>query len=81
VIGPDRFVEVFLDAPLDICRSRDTTGAYHLADTGRLTDFPGVSAAYDPPTQADLTLHTHGLSVEQSVDQILELLKERTLIS
>ncbi|HEY0007690.1 MAG TPA: sulfate adenylyltransferase subunit CysN, partial [Tepidisphaeraceae bacterium] len=80
VIGPNRFIEVFLDAPVEVCRSRDTTGVYPLADQGTMTHFPGVSAAFEPPTQADLALPTHELSIDETVTRILTLLKERNLI-
>ncbi len=80
VVGAERFVEVFLSAPVEVCRTRDKTGAYKLADEGKMAQFPGVSAAYEPPTRADLILPTHELSVEQSVDRIVEYLKQRGFI-
>ena len=67
-------------APVEVCRTRDKTGAYAMADQGKMAQFPGVSAAFEAPTHADLTLPTHELSVEQSVDRILALMKERGLI-
>ncbi len=80
VIGSDRFIEVFLDAPIDICRLRDSTGAYKRADEGKMSQFPGVSSVFEPPTKSDLVLKTHELSVEQSVERILAMLKDRQLI-
>jgi len=81
VIGSERFVEIYLNAPVEVCRKRDSTGAYIMADEGKLAQFPGVSVAFEDPTHADLTLPTHEISVEQSVDQILSLLKARGLIA
>jgi bifunctional enzyme CysN/CysC len=80
-IGADRFVEVFLDAPVDVCRQRDSSGAYRLADAGTIKQFPGVTATFEPATQADLTLPTDTVSVEASVDQILTVLKSRGFIA
>jgi bifunctional enzyme CysN/CysC len=80
VVGPERFVEVHLNAPIEVCRTRDKTGAYTLADAGKMTQFPGISAAYEPPTAADLTLPTHEITVDESVDRILALLKQRDLV-
>ncbi|MGN6504619.1 MAG: adenylyl-sulfate kinase, partial [Tepidisphaeraceae bacterium] len=80
VIGAERFIEVHLNAPIEVCRARDKTGAFELADQGKMPQFPGVSTDYEPPTRADLTLPTHELSVEQSVDRIMALMKERKLI-
>ncbi len=44
LIGPERFVEVFVDTPLDVCRRRDSDGLYLAADRGEIPQFPGVSA-------------------------------------
>ena len=76
-IGPERFIEIYLSAPLEVCRRRDTTGIYDRADRGEIAEFPGVSSQYDIPTEPDLTLATHELSVEACVDQIVALLEER----
>jgi bifunctional enzyme CysN/CysC len=81
VIGADRFVEIFLNCPVDVCRQRDTTNAWKLADQGKLAQFPGVNAAFEDPTQADLAIQTDRVSVEQSVEQILAILRQKKLIS
>ena len=80
VVGGDRFVEIYLSAPVDVCRQRDKTGAYALADAGKIAQFPGVTATYEPPRQPDLTLPTHEITVEESVTRLLALLKERNFI-
>lgn len=51
-----RFLEVFVDAPLDICRSRDPKGIYRAADSSGAVNVPGVQAPYEPPLTPDLTL-------------------------
>ena len=81
VIGNDRFLVVYLSAPIGVCRQRDADGHYALADAGELTSFPGVSAPYEVPTDADLVLPTDKLSVQQCVDQIIELLEQRKVVS
>ena len=80
VVGKDRFVEVFVNAPLDVCRQRDKAGMYAKADRGEIAEFPGVSADYEPPKNPDLTLATNELNVEQCVEQIIALLKQRKII-
>src|SRR3712207_4760979 len=65
VIGPDRFVEVYLSAPVEVCKARDPSGAYAAAERGEIAQFPGVSAAFEEPTAPDLVLPTHQLPVEQ----------------
>ncbi|HWA99952.1 MAG TPA: sulfate adenylyltransferase subunit CysN [Pirellulales bacterium] len=79
-IGSERFVEVYLSAPIDVCRRRDTSGMYAKADAGEIADVPGVSAPYDVPQSADLTLATDRLGVDACVDAILELLRSRGAI-
>ena len=75
LIGPDRFVEVFLDPPLDVCRSRDHAGLYEAADRGEIRQFPGVSAPYDKPADADLVLDTARLDVDACVRAIMAWLE------
>ncbi|MYG99772.1 MAG: adenylyl-sulfate kinase [Acidimicrobiaceae bacterium] len=70
LIGADRFVEVFLDPPLEVCRARDRAGLYEAADRGEIRQFPGVSAPYDKPANADLVLDTSRLDVDACVRAI-----------
>ena len=81
VISPDRFVEVYLSAPVDVCRRRDPTGTYKLAERGEIASFPGVSAAFEEPTNTDLVLPTHEISVEEGVERVIALLKGRGFIA
>lgn len=74
LVGADKWVEVFLDTPLSVCRSRDTTGLYEAADRGDIEEFPGVSATYEEPEDADLRLDTSDMTVDQCVEAIVELL-------
>jgi bifunctional enzyme CysN/CysC len=80
VIGPQRFLEIYLSAPVEVCRQRDRTGAYQLADAGKILQFPGVSAAFEAPAKPDLVLPTHEIPVEESVRQIMDLLRQRGFI-
>jgi bifunctional enzyme CysN/CysC len=77
VIGRDRFLVVHLAAPIDVCRQRDSEGHYKLADEGKLTEVPGVSAPYEAPASPDLVLATHELSVDECLRRILRLLDDR----
>ncbi|MFP6693396.1 MAG: sulfate adenylyltransferase subunit CysN [Pirellulales bacterium] len=79
VIGSDRFIEVFLDVPIDICRDRDTSGMYEKADSGEIKNFPGVTATYDVPESANLVLRPHESSIESCVDVIIDLLRQREI--
>ena len=80
LIGEERFVEVFLDPPAEVCRSRDEAGLYEAADRGEIRYFPGVSAPYDKPDDADLVLDTSRLDVDACVQAITAWLTERGFI-
>jgi len=80
LIGADRFAEIFLDPPVEVCRSRDAAGLYEAADRGEISSFPGVSAPYDKPQDADLVLDTSRLSVRSCTDAVLSLLEARLFI-
>jgi len=74
-IAPEgRFVEVYLNAPLEVCEQRDPKGLYAKARAGQIKDFTGISAPYEAPLNPQITLHTDRLTVEECVAEILELL-------
>jgi adenylylsulfate kinase-like enzyme len=69
------FLEVYLDAALEVCERRDPKGLYARARAGRISEFTGVSAPYEPPEDADLVLHTG----DQSIESCVERLRDRLL--
>jgi bifunctional enzyme CysN/CysC len=75
LIGRDRVLEVYCTAPMDVLRARDASGAYRLADEGKIAQMPGVSAAFEEPAAPDLVLRTDQLSVDESVARIVELMR------
>ena len=79
-IGGDRFLVVHLSAPVEVCRTRDASGVYAKADAGEISDFPGVSAPYEPPARPDLVLPTHDWSLPRSVEAVMRLLEERGVL-
>jgi bifunctional enzyme CysN/CysC len=80
-IGADRFLLVHLSAPVEVCRERDKEGLYGAADSGEIADFPGVSFAFEPPSNPDLVLPTHERPVDECVEEILRLLHQREFLS
>jgi len=66
-----RFVEIFVDTPLDTCVVRDAKGLYRRALDGELTEFTGVSAPYEAPEHPDLHLRTDGVDIETLADCVL----------
>ena len=71
IIGPARFIEVFVDTPLSVCEERDVKGLYRRARAGEIPSFTGVSAPYEPPEHPDVRIDTSALTVENAVAEIL----------
>ncbi len=79
LIGPHRFIEVHLDAPETVRRTRDVTGLYAAADRGEV-DLPGITDRYEAPDEPDLALDTSTTSLTECVDAIVALLAERSFL-
>lgn len=77
MIGRDRFVLVFVNAPLEVLIERDVKGLYKKALAGEIQNFTGISDPYEPPQNPDIVVNTHEESIEESVDKILGYLKAR----
>jgi len=69
------FVEVFVDAPLEVCADRDVKGLYKKAFAGEIEQFTGVSDPYEPPNAPDLVLKTDEESPEESAQRVIEKLE------
>ena len=69
------FVEVFVDAPLEVCADRDVKGLYKKAFSGEIEQFTGVSDPYEPPNAPDLVLKTAEESPEESAQKVIEKLE------
>ena len=69
------FIEVFVDAPLQVCESRDPKGLYKKARAGQLSGFTGVDDPYQPPERAELTLDSANKTAEVLAAEVIEYLK------
>jgi len=69
------FVEVFVDAPLEVCAERDVKGLYKKAFAGEIEQFTGVSDPYEPPNAPDLILKTDEEAPEESAQRVIEKLE------
>jgi adenylyl-sulfate kinase len=76
----DRFIEVFVNASVEVCAERDVKGLYEKAFKGEIKEFTGVSDPYEPPLNPELTLDTEHDSAEEDAGKVLALLEERQLI-
>jgi adenylylsulfate kinase len=75
------FIEVWVDAPLEVCEQRDPKGLYKKARAGQLQDFTGISAPYEPPAAPELRLDAGTQPPEALADQVVTFLYQRGLLS
>ena len=74
IIGKDDFVEVYVSTPIEECERRDVKGLYAKARRGEIKEFTGISAPFEAPEHPALSLDTSKLSLEESVNRLLELI-------
>ncbi len=79
IVGSEDFLEIYVDAPLEVCESRDVKGLYKKARNGEIKDFTGIDSPYEPPLSPALTLNT-GIdtlpdTVKKAFDFLLPLIK------
>jgi bifunctional enzyme CysN/CysC len=75
ILKDGEFIEVYVNAPLAICEQRDSKGLYKKAREGKIPNFTGVSAPYEPPERPEIEVHTDRQTVAESVAQIIEHLR------
>ncbi len=74
IIGKDDFKEIYISTPIEECERRDVKGLYARARRGEVKNFTGISAPFEAPQHPALSLDTSKLSVEESVERLLEFL-------
>jgi adenylylsulfate kinase len=77
IMAPGDFVEVFVDASLETCESRDVKGLYQRARAGQIPEFTGISAPYEAPERPELVLDTNRQTSVESVGRLLGFLEEK----
>lgn len=80
LLMPDDFLEIYCRCPVEICETRDVKGFYQRAREGVIKEFTGISSPYEEPQNAELVVDTGRLSLEESVERVLALLRERGVI-
>jgi adenylylsulfate kinase len=81
LVGEVNFLEVYCRCPVEICERRDAKGLYQRARRGEIKEFTGVSAPYEEPQSPALVLDTATMNLDQCVEAVLELLKQRHVFS
>ena len=71
IVGADKYIEVFVDTPLEVCEQRDVKGLYKKARAGEVKNFTGIDSPYERPLQPNVTLATDHVSIEQSMEILL----------
>ena len=74
------FVEVFVDAPLEVVEARDPKGLYKKARAGIIKNFTGISDPYEAPEEPEIVVYTGRESVEESARKVLEFLRSREML-
>lgn len=77
IIGSDDMITVYVNAPVEVCENRDVKGLYKKARAGEIKNFTGVSNVFEEPAGAEVEVQTDKLSVEESVNKIIEFVIPR----
>jgi bifunctional enzyme CysN/CysC len=81
LVGPDEFIEIFVDTPLEICEQRDPKGLYRKARRGELRNFTGLDSPYERPSNPDLTVDAHNNGASALADGIIHFMQQRGLLA
>ncbi|MBT9311598.1 adenylyl-sulfate kinase [Leptothoe kymatousa] len=75
------FVEVYANAPVEVCEQRDVKGLYKKARSGEIKNFTGISDPYEEPLNAEVVCETHNESLDESVNKVMAKLEELGYLS
>ena len=75
LLGPDEFIEVFIDTPLATAESRDVKGLYRKARAGEIAHFTGINSPYEPPEAPEIRIDTTAVAAEEAADRIVAQLE------
>lgn len=80
LVAEGEFIEVYCNASLEVCESRDKKGLYKKARAGEISDFTGISSPYEPPETPELILETSQKPIDECVDKLVSYLKGKNII-
>lgn len=80
IIGPENVIEVYCNCPLEICEQRDVKGLYKKARAGEIQNYTGISSPYEAPQKPDIDIDTGTLPLQECVNRIITVLRERWII-
>lgn len=80
IVQPGDFIEVFCDAPLDVCEQRDPKGLYKKARAGEIKEFTGISSPYEAPEMPELVINTGAADLDACARQVVAHLKQNNIV-
>ena len=80
IVEDGEFVEVFVDAPVEVCEERDVKGLYKKAREGVIKGFTGIDDPYEEPLNPEITIHTDKSSLEEGVQMVIDYLVEKKTV-
>jgi bifunctional enzyme CysN/CysC len=81
LVGPDEFIEIFVDTPFEVCEQRDPKGLYKKARRGELRNFTGLDSPYERPSNPELTLDARNNSAKDLADHVIDFMVKRGILS
>lgn len=80
LIGPDSFIEAYVDCPIEVCEQRDVKGLYQKARNGIIKNFTGIDSPFEQPKQPDIIISTHMMSEEESLLKLITFLESKLVL-
>ena len=81
ILEDGRFIEVFVDCPLEVCESRDPKGLYKKARAGEIKEFTCIDAPYEVPENAEIVINTNDLDLAASTQKVIDYLSDKGTLS
>jgi len=81
LVPTDDFIEIYCQCDIAVCEQRDVKGLYKKARSGEIAQFTGISSPYEPPVNPELIIYTDLFSLDECVEQVLALLKQRGVVA
>lgn len=77
IVSENKYIEVFVNTPLEVCESRDVKGLYKKARKGEITNFTGINAPYEPSKNPDIEIDTSVKSLQEATNEVLDFIKNK----
>jgi adenylylsulfate kinase len=81
LVAKDRFFEIHVDCPIEVCAERDQKGIYEKARAGIIKEFTGISAPYEPPENPDMVIKSDKVDATRAAKQVLKLMEKNKIIN